>query len=145
MHGYVEGPETFFNHLYLGAVQSYHTLAPFLAFAQTSALTSEILTNVRNACGDPDATPQSLVETFLQGAGLPCPQLFHGSQGGFCSLLDVSEEAVTKDGFRPRHLAWAACGSPFFRSTGGQRLKVRNQMFNLPSVSHSLARLSSVP
>lgn len=134
MHGYIEGPEAFFNHLYLGAVRSYHNLAPFLDF-DASALTSDILTNVRNACGEPDATPQSLVETFLKGAGLPCPQLFHGSEGGFCSLLDVSDEAVMNEGFRPRHLAWAACGSPFFCSTGGEHLRVRNQMFNLPAAS----------
>lgn len=132
MHGYIGGPEAFFNALYTGAVRSFLTLAPFLLFEQTDALTSDILTNVRNASGDPVATPQSLVEWFLQGTGLPCPRLFDSARGGFSTLLDVSEDAVSTEEFRPRHLVWATCGSPYICSTGGERVKVRSACWTYP-------------
>ena len=124
MHGYIGGPEQFFYALYTGTVRSFQSLAPFLHFEQTDTLTPAILTRIRNAAGDPEVTPQSLIKQFLKGTGLPCPQLFHDACGGLTFLLDVSKDAVCTEEFCPRHLAWAACGSPYIRSTGGKRLKV---------------------
>ena len=65
-------------------------------------------------------TPPSLIfsgttilqrlERFLQGSGLPCPELFKAVQGGFSSIIDISQ--ISAESFRARVLVWAVTGSP---------------------------------
>lgn len=54
---------------------------------------------------------RQLIVGYLQGSGIPCPELFAGVKPAVSPLVDLSQ--ADNPAFRPRTFAWAAAGSPY--------------------------------
>ena len=59
---------------------------------------------------DWNATFSSLLTDFLQGQGVPIPELWADVEAHFNPIVDVQN--VNDGGFRARVFCWAATGSP---------------------------------
>lgn len=66
------------------------------------------------------------IERFLQGSGLPCPELFEAARGGFGSVIDLSQVSVTS--FRARVFVWVITGSPFIDPGSDDMIRVSRQL-----------------
>jgi hypothetical protein len=76
--------------------------------------------------GQNNVTILQRLENFLQGSGLPCPVLFKAAQGGFSSIIDLSQVSATS--FRARMFVWAITGSPFIDPGADDRISVSHQL-----------------
>lgn len=66
---------------------------------------------------------QSVFKTFLQGSGIPCPQLFEEAKAHFHPVIDLAGIEEDGGGFRARMFCWAATGS-FDRTPDMERIIV---------------------
>ena len=91
---------------------------PPLSFSETMSM-----------AGRNNTTILQRLEIFLQGSGLPCPKLFEAAQGGFSSLVDLSQVSATS--FRARVFVWAITGSPFINPGADDMISVSCQLLAL--------------
>jgi hypothetical protein len=92
--------------MWTSAITGYESISDHISFLHSPAGLDPAIASV---AGD-GATVQSLVEDFLQDAGIPCPEKFDKLKGGFNSLIDLDK--IDTPGFRARVFTWAATGSP---------------------------------
>lgn len=100
------GANAFFTLMWTSAITGYESISDHISFLQSPAGLDAAIASV---AGD-RATVQSLVEDFLQGSGIPCPEKFDELRGGFNTLIDLDK--IDTLGFRARVFTWAATGSP---------------------------------
>jgi hypothetical protein len=72
-----------------------------------------------------DLTVVQRLERFLQGSGVPCPELFKAAQEVFSPIIDLSQ--VSAESFRARMLVWATTGSPFIDPGASDTINVSLQ------------------
>ena len=84
-------------------------------------------TELRSAIADQDASFSSLLTDFLEGSGVPCPQLFEDAKIHFDPIVDL--ETINNDGFRSRIFCWVSSGS-CDRQTDAPRITVSFLCFN---------------
>ncbi|KAJ7015854.1 hypothetical protein C8F04DRAFT_1204945 [Mycena alexandri] len=104
------GSEPFLSLIATSAITSVESLLSHLQLAAPSGAAAH-LAALRAHTSDATLVFQTLVERFLCGTGIPCPQQFAGATGAFHRIIDLSE--IDTPAFRPRMLVWAATGSPF--------------------------------
>ena len=100
------GGEAFINLLWTSAISSYSSIEEYLIILRPLPLFAHEL---QNAAGI-NTTFRSLIVTFLQGSGIPCPILFAEVSDSFTSLVNL--DSIDTPAFRSRVLSWAATGSP---------------------------------
>lgn len=100
------GANAFFTLMWTSSITGYESISDHLSFLHSPAGLDAAIASV---AGD-RATVQSLVEDFLQGSGIPCPEKFDDLRGGFTTLVDLDK--IDTPGFRAKVFAWAATGSP---------------------------------
>jgi hypothetical protein len=100
------GANAFFTLMWTSAITGYESICDHISFLHSPAGLDAAIASV---AGD-RATVQSLVEDFLQGSGIPCPEQFVELKGGFNTLIDLDK--IDTPGFRARVFTWAATGSP---------------------------------
>lgn len=97
------GSEKFLSLIWTSHISSYLKLKPHLRIRVPPASTP------RPLVANEEVNFQDLVTDFLQGAGIPCPQLFADAKVHFSHLVDLSQ--INDGGFRARMFCWAATGS----------------------------------
>jgi hypothetical protein len=102
------GANAFFTLMWTSAITGYESISDHISFFHSPAGLDAAITSVASA-GD-GATVQSLVEDFLQDAGIPCRKKIDELKGGFNSFIDLNK--INTPGFRARVFIWAATGSP---------------------------------
>jgi hypothetical protein len=104
------------------SIRGYDSVGPHLSVTPPSLSFSETMT----MAGRNNVTILQRLEKFLQGSGLPCPVLFKAAQGGFSSIIDLSQVSATS--FRARVFVWAITGSPFIDPGADDRISVSRQL-----------------
>jgi hypothetical protein len=112
------GANAFFTLMWTSAITGYESISDHISFLQSPA---ELDAAIASVAGD-RATVQSLVEDFLQGSGIPCPEKFEELKGGFSTLIDLDK--IDTPGFRARVFTWAATGSPTISPDDTRRITV---------------------
>ena len=107
------------------SIRGYDTVEPYLSVTPPSLTFSETMA----VAGRNNATILQRLQSFLQGSGLPCPELFKAVQGGFSSIIDLSQ--VSAASFRARVFVWAITGSPFIDPGADDRISVSHQLLAL--------------
>jgi hypothetical protein len=123
--GFAGGSETFFSMRWTSSIRGYDSVEPYLSVTPPSLSFSETMT----MAGSNNMTILQRLENFLQGSGLPCPELFKAAQGGFSSIIDLSQVSVAS--FRARVFVWAITGSPFINPGADDRISVSHQLLAL--------------
>jgi hypothetical protein len=100
------------------SIRGYDSVGPYLAVTPPSLSFSNTMT----MAGRNSMTVLQRLERFLQGSGLPCPELFKAAQGGFSAIIDISQVSVAS--FRARVFVWAITGSPFLDPGADDRISV---------------------
>lgn len=100
------------------SIGGYDSVKPYLSVAQPSLSFSDTMT----LAGRYNLTILQRLEKFLQGSGLPCPELFKAAQEVFSSIIDLSQ--VSAPSFRARMLVWAITGSPFIDPGADESISV---------------------
>lgn len=106
------GSEALFSVLWTSRVQSFQDLEPHLMLNEPPNFLRTQLTSMRAGLSSPTTPFTALLINFLQGSGLPCPQLFAEVSRGFDDVVDISDSEVNASGFRPRIFTWASTGCP---------------------------------
>ncbi|KAJ6551624.1 hypothetical protein B0H19DRAFT_1073286 [Mycena capillaripes] len=73
---------------------------------------------LRSHTGDITLTFEMLIERYLRGVGIPCPEKFEASSGAFHPIIDMTH--IHTPSFRAQVLVWAATGSPFIDAAGSR-------------------------
>lgn len=76
---------------------------------------------LRASLGDSSLTFRSIMETFMEGAGVPNSRLFTEAATYFDAIVDVN--AVGELGYRAKHFCWASTGS-YQMEPGSNKLSV---------------------
>ena len=100
------------------SIRGYDSVGPYLSVTPPSLSFSETMA----AAGRNNVTILQRLENFLQGSGLPCPELFKAAQEGFSSIIDLSQVSIAS--FRARMFVWAITGSPFLDPGADDRISV---------------------
>jgi hypothetical protein len=124
--GFAGGSETFFSMKWTSSIRGYDSVEPHLSVTPPSLSFSETMA----IAGRNNVTILQRLENFLQGSGLPCPELFKAAQGGFSSMVDLSQ--VPAASFRARVFVWAITGSPFIDPGADDRIRVGRQLATNP-------------
>jgi hypothetical protein len=66
------------------------------------------------------------LEKFLQGLGIPCPNLFTAAQGGLSSVIDLLQ--VLAPAFHARMFVWATTGLPFIDPGANDRISMSHRL-----------------
>lgn len=81
-------------------------------------------------------TFSSLVTKFLQGSGIPCPNLFEDAKQHFSPIINIGN--INKPSFRPRMFCWAMSGSSE-KASDANRIEVsKMQNIDIPVVLTNL-------
>ena len=108
------------------SIRGYDSVGPHLSVAPPSLS----FYNTMAVAGRNNATILQRLERFLLGSGLPCPVLFKAAQGGFSSIIDLSQVSATS--FRARMFVWAITGSPFIDPGADDEIRVNRQLLLVP-------------
>ena len=123
------GSEKFFTDIWTSHISSYHTLLRHLQLVDPPAVLQERLDAASAFInGSSRVTFLSLLARFLQGTGIPCPDLFASAQEHFNPIVDL--DAIEEGGFRAKMFCWAATGSSE-RATDAPAISV-SQVLSLP-------------
>lgn len=106
------GPESFLSHTGVSQIHGFESVHDYLQFENEPPA---LLSGLRTALLTPGITYRQLVERFLRGQGLPCPDLFNQLRGLFHASVDLS--ALDTPAFRTKMFVWAATGSPLISVT----------------------------
>lgn len=98
----------------MSQILSFESLKGFLTFSDEPA---GLLSGLRSALRSPAITYRQLVESFLCGQGLPCPNLFAELQDNHVLHSSVDLSALNTPSFRSKMFVWAATGSPMISVT----------------------------
>jgi len=125
MRGFEGGPEAFINLIYSGTIRDFTDLRDLISFSDKSG-DPTLLSDLQIALGSPNpVTYKSIFAAFLEGTGLPCPQLFAEVMGGFSPMIELSDLSATDlPSFRSKIFAWASTGSPHLDSSLSQMISV---------------------
>lgn len=100
------GSAAFFNLIYSSFIPDFASLREHISYD----LTWDFDPALQQATGFSSMYLHNLVEDFLKGSGIPCPNKFAELRGSFSPAVDLS--AIDTPGFRPRIFAWAVGGQP---------------------------------
>ena len=106
--------------MWTSAITGYESISNHISFLQSPAGLNSAIASV---VGD-GATIQSLVEEFLQGSGIPCPEKFNELRGSFNTLIDLDK--INTLGFRAKVFTWADTGSPTISPDDTRKIAVSN-------------------
>jgi hypothetical protein len=104
--------------MWTSSIKGYDSIEPYLSVNPPSLSFSQTMATA----GRNDVTILQRLKRFLQGSGLPCPDLFEAVRGSFSSIIDLSQASTPA--FRARMFAWAITGSPFIDPSADDRLHV---------------------
>jgi hypothetical protein len=103
------GSEKLFNEIWSSHISSYIGLAAHMNIHPTSpAWQSQLDAALADGTGQ-RVTFSSLLTDYLQGSGIPIPDLFADVVHHFNPIIDLRN--VTDEGFRSRMFCWATTGS----------------------------------
>ena len=92
--------------VYTSHIASYKAIVDHLMV--TEAHWSDLET-IQQALGDTSLLLKAMFLGFLQGKGVPCPNLFSAISVHFPSVIDLSH--IEEDGFWAKHFCWASTGT----------------------------------
>ncbi|KAJ7149389.1 hypothetical protein C8R43DRAFT_887958 [Mycena crocata] len=118
IRSYPGGSTTFLSHIWTSVIQDYESLRPHMSICTVSP---EGLIPI----GGPGSTIpdfRSILEGFLAGYGVPCPNLFAEAKGSLSALIPIDN--MDSPAFRSRCLCWAVTGSPHVEFEDHQQIDI---------------------
>ena len=101
------GSEMLLSILWTSNITSPTDFIPYLSIRPSS---SDVARQLAAAVPDPSMTFPFIIKQFLQGSGVPCPELFEEAKHHFTdNLVDLSN--IGAPSFRSKIFSWATTGS----------------------------------
>ncbi|KAJ7109548.1 hypothetical protein C8R43DRAFT_962553 [Mycena crocata] len=115
---YPGGSTTFLSCIWTLVIQAYQSLRPHMSIHTVSP-------KGLIPIGGPGSTIpdfRSILEDFLAGYGVPCPNLFAKAKGSLSALIPIGN--MDSPAFQSRCLCWAVTGSPHVEFEDHQQINI---------------------